>query len=386
MTEEELKSLLERYANEQCTADEKRLVEAWLNHLEGQSDWSWRDEQHLQLMKARIAQRIEEQKVPVKKIKRIKRYYQLLAIAASFLLIGSGIVLWKHYEEKPLVADHVIALPDQIGGAQLRMSNGTVINLTDLKEGSFNQQGVATIKKEKGNSLVYAVQDQTKEIPLADQWNTLRIPAGTTYQLTLPDGSKVWLNACSELTFPTVFGKESRNVRLKGEAYFEVASQARQPFVVEANGSTVSVLGTAFNISAYSDEPQVLTTLTGGSVAVSLGEHRLVLTPGEQAKADISNRQLGKARVDPEVFLAWKGDYFVFDDLDIQSIMHQVSRWYNTEVVFQGLIPTKKFGGTFSRTKPIEELLSYLEKLGNMHFKLENDSYFKKERRIVVMP
>lgn len=383
MTDEEIKSLLERYAKGLCTTDENSWVEAWLQHMEEQSDWSWRSKEQLQQIKQRIAVKIAK-RAPVQLHRRKTVNYWLPAIAACFLLIVSGIVLWQGYGKEHWRTDHVIALPEQISGAQLSMPNGTVIDLTDLKAGSLNQQGAATIKKENGNSLIYTYQDQAMEKP--DQWNTLRIPAGMTYQLTLPDGSKAWLNACSELSFPTVFGKENRKVILKGEAYFEVASQVRHPFVVEANGSVISVMGTAFNISAYPNETEVLTTLTEGSVAVSLQKQRLVLKPGEQARADISSSQLGKMRVDPEIFLAWKSNYFVFDDLDIQSIMYQVSRWYNTEVVFQGPLPTKKFGGTFSRAKSIEELLSYLEKLGNMQFKLEDGSYFKKERRVVVMP
>ncbi|MDM8173057.1 DUF4974 domain-containing protein [Olivibacter sp. 47] len=236
------------------------------------------------------------------------------------------------------------------------------------------------------NSISYAYRSETEDRASEEKWNTLRIPPGASYHLLLPDGSKVWLNACSELSFPSAFGRASRKVILRGEAYFEVKQQAQQPFFVEANGTMIAVMGTAFNVSAYPDEKEVLTTLTDGAVAVSLAKQRVVLEPGEQARADRGGSHLSKSKIDPEIFVAWKNDYFVFDDLDIKSIMYQIARWYNTEVVFQGTIPTKKFGGTFSRTKPIEELLSHLERLGGLRFKLENGSYFKKGRRIVVMP
>ncbi|MEH6305496.1 DUF4974 domain-containing protein [Olivibacter sp. CPCC 100613] len=386
MTEEEIKLLLERYYNGLCTDDEKKWVETWLAHVEKQSDWSWSSRLHAKQVKQRIAGKIEK-RVSTKLLRRAKiTYYWLAAMAASFLLIGVGIVLWPYSRTDQLPTDHVIALPEQVDAARLTMYDGTVIDLTTLEDGIANRAGSATIKKGKDNSLVYTLQDRRATEALGEKWNTLLIPAGTTYQLVLPDGSKVWLNACSELSFSSVFGKGGRQVRLKGEAYFEVAPQAQYPFTVEANGSLVSVMGTAFNVSAYPDEKEVLTTLAEGAVAVSLHDRSLVLQPGEQASAHLDKGRLAKSQVDPEVFLAWKNDYFVFDDLDVKAIMHQISRWYNIEVVFQGPIPVKKIGGTFSRTKPLEELLNYLERLGNLHFTLEKGSYFKKERRIIVMP
>jgi len=385
MTEEEIKLLLERYASDLCTPDEKEWVEAWLRHEATQSDWSWRNKSHVQNVKQRIAAKIE-QEVPISIRRRTTFNYWLAGIAATFLLLVLSVVFLQRNRHEQLNAQNIIALPEQIGGPKLTMADGTVIDLADLKAGTTNRQGQASIKKLEGNSLIYAYQNNMETEPIEKQFNTLRIPAGTSYQLALPDGSKVWLNACSELSFPTVFDKESRKVSLKGEAYFEVARQSKQPFIVEANGSQISVIGTAFNVSAYRDEEKVITTLTEGAVAVSLNNHSLILKPNEQATADLTNRRIGKAQVDPEVFLAWKSDYFVFDDLDIKSIMHQISRWYNIEVVFQGNIPTKKFGGTFSRSKSIEELLAYLEQLGNIRFKLNDISFMQKERRIIVMP
>jgi transmembrane sensor len=385
MTEEEIKLLLERYASDLCTPDEKEWVEAWLRHEATQSDWSWKNKSHVQNVKQRIAAKIEQQ-LPISIRKRTPFNYWLTGIAATFLLIVMSVVFLQQNGPEQLNAQNIIALPEQIGGPELTMANGTVVDLADLKEGTTNRQGRASIKKLEGNSLIYSYQNNMGAEPIEKQFNRLRIPAGTSYQLVLPDGSKVWLNACSELSFPTVFDKESREVSLKGEAYFEVARQSKQPFIVEANGSQISVIGTAFNVSAYQDEEKVITTLTEGAVAVSLNNHSLILKPNEQATADLTNHRIGKAQVDPEVFLAWKSDYFVFDDLDIKSIMHQISRWYNIEVVFQGNIPTKKFGGTFSRSKPIEELLAYLEQLGNIRFKLNNISFMQKERRIIVMP
>ncbi|MGK9118946.1 FecR family protein [Olivibacter jilunii] len=385
MTEEEIKILLERYAKDRCTPDEKKWVEAWLRHVEEQSDWSWSNREHLAEVKQRIAGKIE-QSVSLRLRRRVPAYYRFAAIAACFLAVVTGIVFWQKAEQPQLQADHIIALPEQVDGARLTMSDGTEIDLGSLKGGGVSQTEAGIIKKGMDNSISYAYRSETEDRASEEQWNTLRIPPGASYHLLLPDGSKVWLNACSELSFPSAFGRASRKVILRGEAYFEVKQQAQQPFFVEANGTMIAVMGTAFNVSAYPDEKEVLTTLTDGAVAVSLAKQRVVLEPGEQARADRGGSHLSKSKVDSEIFVAWKNDYFVFDDLDIKSIMYQIARWYNTEVVFQGTIPTKKFGGTFSRTKPIEELLSHLERLGGLRFKLENGSYFKKGRRIVVMP
>src|SRR5690606_29628552 len=221
-----------------------------------------------------------------------------------------GIVFWQKAEQLQLQADHIIALPEQVDGARLTMSDGTEIDLGSLKGGGVSQTGAGIIKKGMDNSISYAYRSETEDRASEEKWNTLRIPPGASYHLLLPDGSKVWLNACSELSFPSAFGRASRKVILRGEAYFEVKQQAQQPFFVEANGTMIAVMGTAFNVSAYPDEKEVLTTLTDGAVAVSLAKQRVVLEPGEQARADRGGSHLSKSKIDPEIFVAWKNDYF----------------------------------------------------------------------------
>nr|WP_305121106.1 FecR domain-containing protein [Pedobacter xinjiangensis] len=206
--------------------------------------------------------------------------------------------------------------------------------------------------------------------------NTIETPKGGEYQVILPDGTKVWLNSASVLTFPARFTLKNRSVKLIGEAYFEVAKDKQRPFQVNLGRTTVEVLGTHFNIAAYHDDPEIKTTLLEGSVKISGFSKKVVLQPGEQAS--VANDDISVSHPKLTEVMAWKNGYFSFNNEDIKSIMKKVSRWYDVDVEFVGNISSQQFGGTFNRSKTVEELLAHLEVLGTIKFKM-------KGRRIIVM-
>jgi ferric-dicitrate binding protein FerR (iron transport regulator) len=199
----------------------------------------------------------------------------------------------------------------------------------------------------------------------------LGTPRGGQYRLMLPDGSKVWLNAVSSIRYPTAFTGKERRVEITGEAYFEIVKDASRPFKVSVNSSMeVSVLGTHFNINAYTDEPTIKTTLLEGSVKVTHNEHSVVIKPGEQTQfnSEGTMKVVHDANVDQAV--AWRNGMFEFEDADLQSILRQVMRWYDVDVEYQGNIPDRYFTAIISRDKTLTGVLEIL-KLSDIDYKLE---------------
>ena len=207
-------------------------------------------------------------------------------------------------------------------------------------------------------------------------YNTLSTPNGGQYQLILPDGSKVWLNASSSIHFPTVFKGNERDVTVTGEVYFEVAKNAAMPFKITVKDMEVQVLGTHFDIMAYDDENAMRTTLLEGSVKVTKGSVNRMLVPGQQS---IINElpDIKVADADLEEVMAWKNGLFQFNGLDIQTVMRQISRWYDVDVVYEGKIPTGHFTGVVNRSNDISQVLKIMQ-AGGVRFKMDG-------RKLVVL-
>jgi transmembrane sensor len=220
-------------------------------------------------------------------------------------------------------------------------------------------------------------------------YNTIAVPRGGRYQLLLPDGSHVWLNAASTLRYPSAFTGAQRRVELDGEAYFEVSSlpaspggggekTARMPFIVQVNGTEVEVLGTHFNIMAYKDEASINTTLLEGAVRVSKDDHHQLLKPGQQAQLHPSGAITLVKKADTEKAVAWKNGAFKFDGSDIGTIMRQAARWYDIDVEYKGKV-NEEFYGTIGQEMNLSQILSVLEKTGLVHFTIEG-------RKVTVLP
>ncbi|MDB5156742.1 MAG: FecR protein [Mucilaginibacter sp.] len=264
----------------------------------------------------------------------------------------------------------------QPGGnkAILTLQDGSKIVLNDAKDGTLAQQGNTKVVKLANGQLAY---NQTNTAPAKVLYNTMTTPRGGQYKLILPDGTQVWLNSASSITYPTAFAGNERNVSITGEAYFEVAKDKSKPFRVKSANQTVDVLGTHFNIMAYSDEDAIKTTLLEGSVRVVENNTTSILKPGEQAIVDKQGGiKITAASIDEA--LAWKNGYFKFDRVDIKFIMRQVARWYDVDVVYQGRFPRDEFVGKIGRGENISQVLRILE-LDHVHFKIE-------DKKVIVLP
>lgn len=258
--------------------------------------------------------------------------------------------------------------------AVLTLADGFIINLDSVKNGTLTRQGnIKVMKGGTGELLYYADQQNSKE----SGYNTISIPRGGRHEIVLSDGSKVWLNAASSLTFPTLFKGNIRNVSLTGEGYFEVARNLTMPFHVTINDITVEVLGTHFNVNAYSDEHSVATTLVEGSVKVKSGasgngeSQTVLLKPGEQVDLAKDGRLKVNHHADIEQAVAWKDNNFEFNNAAIPTIMRQISRWYDVEVDYKGSIPERRLTGKFSRNVNLSQLVEMLRYTG-MNMKIEN--------------
>ncbi|HWK04260.1 MAG TPA: FecR domain-containing protein [Puia sp.] len=277
--------------------------------------------------------------------------------------------------------------------AVLTLANGATIVLDSAHDGLIGQQGNTSIVKVDAGALAYDTKSKhTGEV----LYNAISTPRGGQYQVILPDGSKVWLNAASSLRFPTSFVGKERLVELTGEAYFEIAKNAAMPFRVFVvpplgsgrEGMNVQVLGTHFNIKAYENEQSIRTTLLEGAVKVGIpalsgvwrdGGQEVTLVPGRQAIADNAARSLQVADANTEQVVAWKNGMFRFKETSIRELMREVERWYNVDVIYNTVKTDQDFTGIVPRTRNISELLHTLELTGTVHFQIEG-------KKIIVLP
>lgn len=311
-------------------------------------------------------------------IPRRKFHLSTVWIAAASVVLVIGIFFIYRYTGKGSANNNDIVVSDTIklqpGGnrATLTLADGTVIDLTTAKNGSINYGKGSHVNKPADGELVYEVNGAAVEAPTI---HTLSTPVGGQFQVTLPDGSKVWLNAASILKYPSRFASNERRVEVNGEAYFEVVKNEKQPFrVVLSDSSNVTVLGTHFNVMSYNNETEKEITLLEGSVSVSKSDNVKKLEPGTQARIK-ENEITKQTGIDTEEIIGWKNGLFVFHDATIESIMHQIERWYDAKVVFQGEIK-QLFNATILRSEPLTKLLRLLELNGYVHFKIENKTIY----------
>jgi transmembrane sensor len=260
--------------------------------------------------------------------------------------------------------------------AVLTLADGSRISLDDAANGLLASQGNIAITKTDNGEIVYEKNTESKTRDLVSQsvTNTIQTPKGGKFQVRLPDGSKVWLNSASTLSYPTTFTGKERRVVLSGEAYFEIASNKNVPFRVISNGQIVEVLGTHFNINSYDDEDFTKTTLLEGSVRVILkstsdvlGKAKM-LKPGEQSLTNTKQAGIRIENADTEKAIAWKNGYFKFKNTPIQEIMREVERWYDVELIYEGNMPTDEFTGFISNDVNISAVLKILEQSGGVKF------------------
>lgn len=307
-----------------------------------------------------------------------------LQVAAALLVFGTAALIifnksiLNQSTKKAITNQEATAIVPGSNKAILTLAGGKTIILKNAANGLLAQTTAGNVLKTNNGQILYNSVSKTDAATNQDNINTLSTPRGGTYQVVLSDGTKVWLNAASSISYPVAFTGKERHVSLSGEAYFEVAKNKEMPFYVSINNVQVKVLGTHFNIAAYSDDNEITTTLLEGAVQVTKNNSRSLLRPGQKAIVNNNSNNIAVSDADIEDAMAWKNGYFIFDDDDITGIMKKVSRWYDVNVSYQGNVSDQKFGGTFYRSKGITELLQYLEKIGKIHFTVEG-------RRIVVM-
>ncbi|MBS1602973.1 MAG: FecR domain-containing protein [Bacteroidetes bacterium] len=388
-----LQYLFDRYVNNVCSPDE--LEEFWLLMGElSENDVVTEEIKRLWVSKRRSRYSSEDVdwdglfeemirkgkslEINYEKVGRRKVGWIRVAAAACILAAaGTGGLMYlnsRKTSETRIQAGIINDLMPGKKGAILTLDNGRQVILDSAGDGVIAKQDGASIELSKGR-LTYRKE---KDVTVA-ALNTMTTPVGRKYQLTLSDGTKVWLNAASSISYPSTFSGARRVVSITGEAYFEVAANANKPFVVNANSMTIEVLGTNFNINAYSDEDVIKTTLLSGSVRVRKGSDGQLLSPGQQARLGKDDKFRVADNMDMDLVMAWKNDEFYFSDADLPTVMRQLSRWYDLEVVYEPGAPLNKhFEGEIPMNTMISQVLSVLEK-NDVHFHLQG-------KKLTVLP
>ena len=374
MDKKEFLKLLSKYNQGKANAEEKAFLEAYYDLFEqSENNLNNFSESAKNLIKEDIRSQIKHQMFEDQEdyaVAIVPFYKKWINYAAAAVLVAActiGFLVLKPKSEPQMVKlQPKTTIQDIAPGknqAVLTLANGEVITLDDKANGILAKQAGVVITKNGDGLLQYQITADAEPAI-----NTISTPRGGQYQLILADGTKVWLNAASAITFPTKFNGLDRKVEIHGEAYFEVAKNAKKPFRVKSKNQIIEVLGTHFNVNTYEDEAADKTTLLEGSVSISKldksGKTQFssskILKPGEQASL-YSNGSIKIAKADEEEAVAWKNGYFKFDKADIKTIMRQVSRWYNVDVEFKGEVSKDLFVGKINRSENVSGVLRILE-------------------------
>jgi ferric-dicitrate binding protein FerR (iron transport regulator) len=312
------------------------------------------------------------------------KWFRVSAAAALIAVLATGAWFFvgrKGPGQAPLTAQKSAppAPADVLPGsnkALLTLDDGSTIALDSAKSGSLTRQGNTRVLKSEDGQLKY--EPVTGDNAVGVSYNILSTPKGGQYKLVLPDGSQVWLNAASSIRYPAAFSGKERKVEVSGEAYFEITKNASMPFRVLVDHQLkaihpmeIEVLGTHFNVNAYADETAIRTTLLEGLVKVAKGASSRLLRPGQQAQLQDNGEIRWIPDADTENAVAWKNGVFEFGDENLQTVMRQISRWYDVEVVYEGNIPADRFTGRVSRNTSLSGVLKIL-KLSDIRFTIEN--------------
>lgn len=385
-----LSYLLARYVNNECSAQEfdelaecmgrevnaeltQALKEIWeqTEDKPAKTDVEWQ-EFYTAMMSSSI------------KNKKIKfSTWQKIAVAALFILVGAtALMVYQYAAPANTVAVNKLKNAQELspGGnkAILTLADGKKIILDGINNGTVANQTGISITKTSDGQLVYTISAVKAAETAVLKYNTIEVPRGGQYQITMPDGTRVWLNSMSSLKYPLHFSATERKVELTGEGYFEVAKSPKVPFRVKTTNQVIEVTGTHFNVNAYQNETATRTTLLEGGVKVlsTDGAKKIILTPGQQS--ELTSAGFIVKAVDTERATAWKNGNFMFSNDDIGSIMRQISRWYDVDIVYQNNAAKARFSGNISRFEHAAQVLEILELTGLVHFKIEG-------RRIIVM-
>ncbi|MCW3094089.1 MAG: hypothetical protein JWP81_5158 [Ferruginibacter sp.] len=392
-------TLIDKYLKGEASLEEEQLLNNFINSFHQDAIWDDITEEQKSVIESRMLARLQSVissdkqalVVPVSRVSFFKNKWIKYA-AAVIIMFVTGTLFWKQYGKKPqpVIATIIQKSSDDIepgkDGAILTLADGSQIILDSLGNRIITaQNGVRVILK--SGQLAY---QPTGKPGTEITYNTMSTPRGRQFQLLLPDGTKVWLNAASSLRYPTLFIGNERIVEITGEAYFEVAKNSTMPFRIKMNGETqIKVLGTHFNINSYDDEKSINTTLMEGMVEIVNGTSKAVLRPGQQAqiisKSPSSLTSDTKAKnihivnnIDLNKVMSWKNGIFDFQNAGLEQVMRQLARWYDLEVIYENGIPEMKFYGKMGRNVSLSKLLVFLRE-SDLHFRMEEG------RKLIVM-
>ncbi|WP_115372184.1 FecR family protein [Adhaeribacter pallidiroseus] len=377
--------LILRYYRGELNAEESEQLEQWLAEDVSNQQFAEKlqDEVFLQDQLdffSSIDSEVAWQKVAGQIDKPKPNFWQnapyLKYAAVILVLCLTGSLVYKYQGSAPrspveVVQNNTKALPVKKVPAisnqvQLALANGTLINLDNLTNGIiWNKNGIRITKHDQ--EITFISNPETN-IAKNTGRHSLTVPTGRQYKITLPDGSQVWLNAASSLSFANNYQSKNREVLLTGEAYLEVAKDKNKPFVVQAQNSRVEVLGTHFNVMAYPEELSVNTTLLEGSVKISHDNQHRIIKPGYQAKV---GKSIAVEKVNVNAAVAWKNGLFHFQNTELEVIMRQLERWYGVDFVNRKQLRNQHFTGIISRQTEIAKILKMLELSGDMRFQTE---------------
>jgi ferric-dicitrate binding protein FerR (iron transport regulator) len=396
-----LKELAARYKAGLCTAEEFKQIRQWYDEFETngyplppENEIERASREAALAVIRQVAEKPQELSLSIAKtepqfsedsnsfiapISKGKNHFIRYAAAAVILIFSSiGTYLYLKPNKQPVTLAQAAKKDFAPGGnkAVLTLSNGSQIILNNAKNGNLVQQGSTAVHKTNSGLVAYQVSPPALNTRgnHADYFNSITTPRGGQYRVILPDGTKVWLNSVSSIRFPVAFTGNDRKVEITGEVYFEVAHDKHKPFSVTSAGQTVTVLGTHFNIMAYPDEDNMVTTLLEGSVKIAKGKLSKTLKPGEQALVD---DQIKVVTADTDDATAWKNGITSFTDADVKTIMRKISRWYDIDVEYQGPVSDRIFTGAISRKSNLSGLLKILN-LNHIQFSIEGNKLIVK--------
>jgi transmembrane sensor len=378
MNTSKAQELIDKYRKGTLSAEEEAQFEGWYLKLTAEEQVSISGK-HLAQKKRAIWKNLQVENGAAKIVK-LRVLAQIAA--AAIVVLAVGIVYFYQKDTTEQAANHIVKNDIRPGGnkAYLTLANGKTIVLNTAANGQIANQAGTSVTKTAGGQLVYTITGKSTTSNPAEV-NTITTPHGGQWQVLLPDGTKVWLNAASSLTYPVSFAAlKNRRVELSGEAYFEVAKDKTHPFIVHTIKQDVEVLGTHFNINAYADEQYTKTTLLEGSVHVAPttaspinGANSLAwqaLKPGQQSV--LSNGDIKITAANTEAAIAWKNAIFYFEDDNLENIMKRVARWYDVNIIYHNnQVKQELFSGRVSRAQNVSEVLKMLTLTGAAQFKIE---------------
>lgn len=390
-----LKSLLRKFESNSLSESEEQELDDWYSSIEYDiplvKEEEFLQEENFEDKKLKLLQKISKKK----RLAKVISFSIKASAAAAVVFLIMSVFFWtdSSSDNQPSITS-VNTVPLKLQdinagtqGAILSLANGEVIELDTITSGNIATQNGVIIRNENGKLSYLAGAKSSKEIA----YNTLTTPSGKEYSLVLPDGSKVWLNAQSSISFPTSFDENERQVTLSGEAYFEVAKvmgvKGNIPFKIKVNSLIgkdqdveIEVLGTSFNVNAYDNEPVIQTTLVEGKVRLHSGGKSADLAPSQQSNIFNNGNNKILSGVNINEILSWKNGLFHFNKTDIHTILRQFSRWYNIDMVSEELNSHRSFSGKISKKSKLEDVLKILD-LSNIHYSTDGKRLIIKDNR-----